>query len=63
MALGVEWSAVLVIGLFGDLQQIRSVFSPLPSPHSCHACAGGDYLLLSKMGLLRAKHHLLLSKR
>lgn len=32
MVLGVEWSAVLVIGLFGDLQQIRSAFSPLPSP-------------------------------
>lgn len=61
MALGVGGSVFLVTGLFGDLQQIVSAFSPLPSPPSCHACTDCDYLL-SKMRL-RAKHSLLLSKK
>lgn len=35
VALGVEGSAILVIGLFGDLQQIGSAFSPLRSFLPC----------------------------
>ena len=62
MAWGAGEPVVLVTGLFGDLQQIASAFSPLPSPPFCCACTDRDHLPVSKLRL-RAKNSLLLSKK